>query len=182
MMTMKRCPVVLATALALALGTGTAFAQKITTDWDKANSFTGYKTYAWTQGTMPAGANPLMVQRAQSAVEAELSAIGLVKVDANPDVMVALHGSTKEDVNLQTVGYGYGAGSWRFGGGSSTTYVDRILTGMLVIDVVDAKAKKLVWRSTATDTVSDNPQKNEKKIHKAVEKMFEKYPGAVKGS
>jgi hypothetical protein len=180
MITMKRCPVVLAAAFAVALAPATAFAQKIVTDWDKANNFTGYKTYAWTQGTMPAGANPLMVQRAQSAVEAELSAIGLVKVEANPDVLVALHGSTKEDVSLQTVGYGYG--SWRFGGGSSTTYVDRVLNGMLVVDVVDAKAKKLVWRATATDTVSDNPQKNEKKIHKAVEKMFEKYPTALKSS
>jgi hypothetical protein len=51
---------------------------------------------------------------------------------------------------------------------------------MLAVDLIDAKAKKLVWRATATDTVSDNPQKNEKKIHKAVEKMFEKYPTAAK--
>jgi hypothetical protein len=179
MVTMKRCPIVLAATLALALGPATAFAQKVTTDWDKAASFTGYQTYSWTKGTMPAGANPLMVQRAQSAIEAELSAIGLVKVDANPDVLVALHGNTKEDVNLQTVGYGYGP-TWRYGGGSSTTYVDRVLTGMLMVDLIDAKAKKLVWRATATDTVSDNPQKNEKKIHKAVEKMFEKYPTAAK--
>jgi len=181
---MKKSPIVLsaALALALALAPATAFAQKVTTDWDKANSFTGYQTYAWTKGTMPAGANPLMVQRAQSAIEAELSAIGLVKVEANPDVMVALHGSAKEDVNIQTVGYGYGVG-WRYGGGgSSTTYVDKFLTGMLVVDLIDAKAKKLVWRATATDTISDNPQKNEKKIHKAVEKMFEKYPAAGKTS
>ena len=47
---------------------------------------------------------------------------------------------------------------------------------MLVVDVIDARAKKLAWRATASDTVSDNPQKNEKKIHKAVEKMFQKYP------
>jgi hypothetical protein len=169
--------IVLVTALALGLGPATAFAQQVSTDWDKGVSFSGYQTYAWTKGTMPAGANPLMVQRAQSAIEAELSAIGLVKTDANPDVLVALHGSTKEDVSLQTMGYGYGVG-WRAGGGSSTTYVDRVVRGMLMVDVIDAKTKKLVWRATATDTITDNPQKNEKKIHKAVEKMFEKYPTA----
>jgi hypothetical protein len=67
---------------------------------------------------------------------------------------------------------------WRAGGGSSTTYVDRVVRGMLMVDVIDAKTKKLVWRATATDTITDNRQKNEKKIHKAVEKMFEKYPAA----
>jgi hypothetical protein len=176
MITIKRCPlVVLATTLTLGLAPVTAFAQKVTTDWDKAVSFSGFQTYAWTTGTVPAGASPLTVQRLQSAVEAELSAIGLVKVDANPDVLVALHGSTTEEVSLQTTGYGYGAG-WRYGGGSSSTYVDKVLRGMIMVDVIDAKAKKLVWRATAADTVSDNPQKNEKKIHKAVAKMFEKYP------
>ncbi len=181
MITLKRCPAVLAAGLALALWPATASAQKIATDWDKANNFTGYKTYAWTKGTVPEGANPLMVQRAQTAIEAEMSAIGLVKVEANPDVLVAMHSNTREDVSLQTVGYGSAAG-WRMGGGSSTTYVDKVLTGMLMVDLIDAKAKKLVWRASATDTVSDNPQKNEKKIHKAVEKMFEKYPTAVKSS
>jgi hypothetical protein len=34
----------------------------------------------------------------------------------------------------------------------------------------------LVWRGTASDTVSDKPEKNEKKIQKAAEKMFKKYP------
>ena len=52
-----------------------------------------------------------------------------------------------------------------------------MLVGTLVVDVVDARGKKLAFRATASDTVSDNPQKNEKKIHKAVEKMFAKYPG-----
>lgn len=51
---------------------------------------------------------------------------------------------------------------------------------MLVVDVSETNSKSLLWRATATDTVSDNPQKNEKKIQKAVEKMFEKYPTAPK--
>ena len=61
-----------------------------------------------------------------------------------------------------------------------TYSVDRILIGMLMVDVIDAQGKNLLWRATASDTLSDNPQKNEKKIHKAVEKMFEKYPTAGK--
>ena len=46
----------------------------------------------------------------------------------------------------------------------------------MVIDIWDARTKELVWRGTATDTVSDNPQKNEKKLKKAMEKLFKRYP------
>jgi Domain of unknown function (DUF4136) len=156
--------------LLIVMGVSPAVAQQVNADWDKKANFAGFKTYAWTQGTIPAGANPLMVQRAQSAVEAELSAIGLIKAEKDSDVLVALHGATQEDVSLQ--GYGYPA---RFGGTTSVD-VNRVLVGTLIVDIIDARAKGLVFRATASDTVSDNPQKNEKKIHKAVEKMFKKYP------
>ena len=42
----------------------------------------------------------------------------------------------------------------------------------------DAKEKRLVWRGTASDTVSDNPQKSASKIQKAAEKLFKNYPPA----
>ena len=156
----------------LMLTVAPVLAQQVNVDFDKTASFATFKTYAWTQGTIPAGASPLMVQRVNAAVDAELSAIGLLKVDKDPDVLVAVHGATKEDVSLQSWGY-----SPRFGGGQID--VNRVLVGTLVVDIIDARAKKLALRATASDTVSDNPQKNEKKIHKAVEKMFEKYPGAT---
>jgi hypothetical protein len=158
---------------ALLLAPGLASAQKITTDWDKTATFTAYKTYSLSRGQVPAGANPLMVQRVESAIESELAALGLLKAEKGGELTVVYHASTREDVSLQSWGY-----PPRWGGG--TVDVNRILTGMLVVDVTDAKGKNLMWRATATDTVSDNPQKNEKKIQKAVEKMFEKYPTAPK--
>jgi hypothetical protein len=161
---------VLVSTTLLALLAIPAAGQQVNADWDKAVNFAAFRTYMWTEGTIPAGANPLMVQRARSAVEAELSAIGLVKVEKDPDVLVAFHAATREDVSLQSWGY-----APRFGGGQVNVY--RVLVGTLIVDVIDARAGQLVFRATATDTVSDNPQKNEKKIHKAVEKMFDKYPG-----
>lgn len=156
----------------LMLAVASIVAQQVNADFDKTTPFATFKTYTWTQGTIPASASPLMVQRVNAAVDAELSAIGLLKVDKDPDVLVAVHGATKEDVSLQSWGY-----SPRFGGGQVD--VNRVLVGTLMVDIIDARAKKLAFRATASDTVSDNPQKNEKKIHKAVEKMFEKYPGAT---
>jgi hypothetical protein len=64
--------------------------------------------------------------------------------------------------------------------GTSTTTVDKIPVGHLVVDIGDAKTKKLLWQGTAQDTLSDKPEKNEKKIESALEKMFKKFPPPVK--
>ena len=46
----------------------------------------------------------------------------------------------------------------------------------MIVDIGDAAAKRYIWRGTATDTVSSNPEKNAKTINQAVKKMFEKFP------
>jgi hypothetical protein len=66
-----------------------------------------------------------------------------------------------------------------FGGGRTRQYHyyrPEIHPWTLVVDIWDARTKQLLWRATATDTVSENPEKNEKKLKKAMEKMFKKYP------
>jgi len=40
----------------------------------------------------------------------------------------------------------------------------------------DAQTKKLIWRGTASDVLSDKPEKNEKKLLKATEDMFKHFP------
>jgi hypothetical protein len=160
-------------AAVLLLTPARASAQSITTDFDKKANFAIYKTYSVSRGQIPPGASPLVVQRVEAAIDSEMSALGLLKVPTGGELSVVYHGATKEDVSLSTMNYGP-----RWGGG--TVNVDRILIGMLMVDVIDAQGKNLLWRATASDTLSDNPQKNEKKIHKAVEKMFEKYPTAGK--
>ena len=94
-------------------------------------------------------------------------------------VLAAGHAQAESIDSRDVMGGGPNFRGGGYGGGSSTTYVDKVLKGVLAVDLIDAKANKLVWRATATDTVSDNPQKNEKKVNKAVAKMFEKYPGAA---
>ncbi len=166
----------------LLMAAGSGLAQKVTNDWDKSIDYSKYKTYAWVKGT-PAK-NQMNDERIVRAIEGQLAAKGLQKVDsgANPDLVVAYHVAVGEQAQLNTMGYG---GGWRYGyggGGMSTTTVTKILTGQMVVDLGDVKEKKLIWRGTANDTVSgkDTPEKVEKLINKAVEKMFKKYPPPVK--
>ena len=106
---------------------------------------------------------------------------------------VTYHSSTTEEfaIDTNTWGYGFGRGwYWGHGGGNysrgvylggiepvnTTTTIRKYTQGTLVVDIWDARTKELIWRGTATDSVSDSPEKNEKKMKKAMEKLFKNYP------
>jgi len=159
-------------ALALVMSTAAAYAQKVNVDSDPAAPFATYKTYAWTAGT-PA-ANALSEQRLHAAVDAKLAAEGLAMNTTAPDLIVSTHVSTKDKQELIANGFGYGP--WGFGGGFGGATVETFVEGTLVVNLYDAKTKKMVWRGVATATASDKPTKNLKKMSKALDKMFEKFP------
>ena len=164
------------TVAALLLLPGQLLAQKVQTDWDKNKNFASYHTYYWAKVESP---NPLMNQRLQDAVDAQLEKKGWSKQQAGGDVAVIALGmsSTKKDLNTFYSGTGWGYGGWGAGGmGTSTTTVNEYREGTLVLDMYDSNSRQLLWRGTATDTMSDKPEKNEKKLNKAVEKMFDKFP------
>ncbi len=122
-----------------------------------------------------------MHERFIQAIDGQLSAKGFQKVASNPDVFVTYHSEESQRMSLDTTymggGWGYGPG-WGWGGGmgSSTTTVRQYNVGTVALDIWDAKQKRLVWRGTASDTMTDDPQKRAQKIQTAAEKLFEKYP------
>ena len=69
-------------------------------------------------------------------------------------------------------------GGWRWGGfgNMATTTVQDYKVGTLVVDMYDARNKHLIWRGSASDTLSKDPEHNEKNLGKAVDKMFKKFP------
>ncbi len=159
--------------LFLAFGTA-AFAQKVTVDYDHNASFQGYMTYAWTKGTPLA--NQIWDQRIIDGIDKQLAAKGFQKVsaDANPDLYVLYHGAIGHQAQINTTNLG--GWGWRWGGGMATTTVDKIPVGQLVVDIGDAKTKKLMWMANSSDTLADNPDKNQKKLNNALGKMFKNFP------
>jgi hypothetical protein len=104
-------------------------------------------------------------------------------VDSGGDVALIAVESTQDQQTLNTFYDGFGGGwRWRgFGGfGDSTTTVDTYKVGTLVIDLFDASTKKLIWRGSASDTLSDKSDKNIKTLDKAVQKMFDRFPPSPK--
>ena len=176
---MRRGAVAWLATMTLVVGTLDATAQTVKTDHDPTASFASYKTYYWAKAD-PVPGNDIVNQRVTSAIDQQLAAKGWTKVpETQADVAVAAHGSTEQQKSLDTF-YSGGMGGWGYRGwggmGTATTTVNTYTNGTLLVDMFDAKTKKLVWRGTATATVSSDPKKNAQKIQKAAEKLFKGFP------
>jgi hypothetical protein len=153
--------------------TAAAFAQQVKTDYDRTVNFDQYKTYSWQKVETK---NPLWVDRIKSAVDAALTAKGWTQVPSDGNISLVAIEATKNQQTLNTFYNGFGGG-WRWGGfGDATTTVDNYQVGTLVLDMFDTQTKKLVWRGSASDTLSDKTDKNIKNLDKGVQKMLKQFP------
>jgi hypothetical protein len=175
--------VILLAALALA-GCST---MTVSTDYDRTASFAAYKTFDFIPPQEIK--NPLVRQRIEDAITAQLQAKGLTRSSENPDLLIAGHGRLSSETHFDTTSFGYGMGGWGgywgpyggYGGagmGSSTTVAREVPVGTLIIDLVDAGTKKLVWQAVASDTLDPGATAEERdyRINKAMEKIFAGYP------
>jgi Domain of unknown function (DUF4136) len=168
-------PIIFAIAI-ITLMTIPSVAQQVKTDYDRSANFSQYKTYSWTSVKSK---DPLLVDRIKGAVNSTLSAKGLTQVESGGDLSINAMEITKNQQTLNTFYDGFGG--WRWGGfGNTTTTTDTYKVGTLVIDLFDSQSKGLVWRGSASDTLSSNSDKNIKNLNKGVEKMFKHFPPEAK--
>jgi hypothetical protein len=156
--------------------TAASFAQQVKTDYDHNANFGQYKTYCWEKVQTN---DPLLVERIKEAVDAALAAKGWTQVDSGGDISVVAMEITRNQQTLNTFYDGFGGGwRWRgFGGvGEATTTTETYQVGTVVVDLFDGKTKNLIWRGSATDTLSNNADKNTKNLDKGVQKMFAHFP------
>jgi uncharacterized protein DUF4136 len=152
---------------------GRSSAADVKTDYDRNTNFAQYKTYSWERVQTR---DPLMVDRIKSAVNGSLAAKGLTEVPTGGDLSIVAIEVTHNQQTLDTFYNNFGGGR-RFGGfGDATTTTETYRVGTLVVDLSDPATKKLVWRGSASDTLSDKSEKNIDNLDKGVVKMFKKFP------
>ena len=160
------------------------FAQSINYDFDKSAQFAAFKTYAWVPGA--AVPDRFSHERIVMAVNSQLAQKRLTQVERgdNPDLLVAYHAAF--DRNLEITGFSSGWGGFRFptAGGytSGVARTNQIVTGTLIVDLVDAWTKTIVWRGTASKDINPNakPEQRDKNINRAADKLFKNYPPQAK--
>ncbi len=122
-----------------------------------------------------------------NAVDNELKAKGLTKVEDNPELLVATLVSTESDLTMTNPSWVPAMGSINTGIPVSSQAWP-VTKGTLVVEISNAKTKNGVWRGMATHTLEHGPSGNlakdakvvEKPINKAVQKMFKRFPQSAK--
>jgi hypothetical protein len=174
--------------LVMAMLCATATAEKIRVHYDKSVDFAKYKTYGWAP--VGAVAHPMLALDIVGAVDQEMAARGLTKVPSNPDLLVQMYGAVDTEVSMTSNNPIYNATGgippfdpsmtspgdslyWDGYYGNSTVVVH---PGQLIIDIIDAKAKKLIWRGMGSEAISNNPDKLMDQANSTVSKLFKEYP------
>jgi hypothetical protein len=184
---MKARPALAALLVAVAAASAPALAVKIHIDYDQAVDFSKYETFAWkeTPDTSTADSNDLFHRRMVELITSQLQQGSLRMAESDPDLFVTYHTNEKDELALNTTSFGYGyPSSWHWSpyyygawGGVSTsqTTAYTYTRGTLIIDIWDAREKKLVWRGSASGVIPDNPQKLDKQLRTTLEKMAKKW-------
>lgn len=163
--------------IGLGLSAAQASAQSITWDFANGTDFSRFATYGWVHGTpVPDDLND---RRIVSAIEAQLAAKGLRPAQEKPDVLVTYHVVFGRDLQINATSSDWGSRRWgtnRIG----SARVEELLTGTLVVELLDARTETGVWRAIASKEIDAkaSPEKRTKNIDRAVEKLFSKYPPA----
>ena len=175
----RRLALALFASLALAACSTTG---SVTSDFDDQQDFSGYKTFAWTDGKpmkvfgdarIPPGADTIITQ----AIRRELEAKGytFVRSEAEADFAVGftIGSRTQKDVTTTQVPTVYytNARNWRWGrpyypayglgttgvvGGREVTEVSTYTQGTLAIDIFDVERKAPVYHGAGKKTLSQN--------------------------
>jgi hypothetical protein len=165
--------------LCLASLLGCASSLKVDAGWDENVDFAKYKTWAWKpDGSI---ADPVWAKRFQDVLSDQLAQDGLTQValDQSPDLWAAVHArlSAEQRTMAYNSAWGYGYGAWA----PIETFTYEVPAGSFVVDLVDVKLKRVVWRGKASDTISPNKtnEEREQKLVSILAQMFDGYPPAA---
>ena len=162
-------------------------AVSVATSSDPAGKFGTYKTYAVAPPKSGQRMSAASEAALRSALRAEMAKRGINEAPAGQaNLIVAHHVFIQGKLSVQQyTDWGYmGHGGWPYGfgyygmwPGAPVTYMDvnAYDEGTLILDFVDRKTKKLVFRGVGK-AVAEGPDANSTKISEAVTKIVAEFP------
>ena len=151
---------------------------------DPNADFAQFKTFAWgPPDSLPAGdprldENGFFQDHMQGAVERQMLRKGYAHAGERdtPDVRIHFHAVVRARMNVNNLDAGRGFCS----GTDCGAGVSEFEEGTLIVDVMDSRTNRLVWRGWAQDTIGDtlnNGDKLAERIDRAVTGLMGALPG-----
>ena len=151
-------------------------AASVGVEYDKQLDFSRYRTYAWAEGAV--APNERMQTQLQGAIERELDAQGLQRVDGTADLYILTHTATGIDPVVDVNELGYSGFYWRqwMGEYPPTTPTSYLPVGTVVVEIFEKDKKERVWMGFAVEYFRGKPQKIDQLLEKVAKKMFRYFP------
>lgn len=146
-------------------------------NFDTEFSFDG-KTYAWFDQDFKNWDHPLFEaneidEKVKTSFDEQLQKRGLEKVNkSNADYILVFHTYARSSAELKAMGYQF-RNYWT---PDVVSDKDLYKGGTLVLDVVDAKTGKVVWRGSANKALPNNPRQIDRAIDRAARSLVRKFP------
>lgn len=185
---MNRICLTAVVSLIAALLAACASGPQIKSDYDRTVDFSQYNSYGFFSPLGIEGPNYSTIYGSvfREAISREMEARGYTRSE-QPDLLINVSARLEDKTRVTTTSdpfhtyYGYRRGfydPWYGYGWGTTTHVSQYTEGTVNIDVVDAKAKKMVYEGVAVGRLKENRTGEEirQAINSAVARMFEGYP------
>lgn len=155
---------------------------KVGYDHDPSANFSAYHTFNWVPGPQEATGdyrvdNSLVDIRIRTVIETQLRLNGYSRsANGEPDFYVAYHAGVKDMVKGSSAHY-Y-KGDWAHGRYTTVSDIQPYKEGTLLVDIVDATSKQLVWRGSGFGEIdpSLDSQKRYERIRNVVREMLSHFP------
>lgn len=173
----------------LAAGAGGCAPMRVSAHVDSHTDFARFKTFDWGPAdALPAGDPRLdrsgfFQDHMQGAVEKQMLLKGYRHTSERetPDLRIHFHAVTRERMNVEASDARRGLCEAVYCGGGVGVFEE----GTLIVDVIDARSNRLVWRGWAQDTVGDSLENQDKltqRINRAVKGLMDALPSRPRQS
>jgi hypothetical protein len=127
----------------------------------------------------PMVSNSITNRALRASVQSALESRGYIDVEWMPDFVVAVYASARDKLDLTQWQYPYLRGPrWWVG---VPAYGVEYKEGTVIVDIVNPETLDLLWRGSATATLSEKPDAMTKELQKAAKAIIEKFPRAKAG-
>ena len=182
--------------LIVMLGLVSCSTMQVYSDYDSQADFSALHRYDWLPVPRVESGDPriqydsLLESRVKTAVNERLADKGFVRDAGHADFLVTYHVAIDNKISVTYInelyGYrpGWGPGYRRnimhYGYPRHEAMVSEYQLGTLIVDVVRAADRQLIWRGTASDEVypDNSTEAREKRVREAVRKILEQFPPA----
>lgn len=158
------------------------FSERVESKLDPHANLTDLRTYAWLAKKPSAPQDPrfdndVVNARVRRSGNAVLSDKGYaLATDDNPDFLVAFRITTADIAGDNDIPdyFGYFPIAW----GGIGFYASEVQEGTMVIDIVDARSKKMIWRGVGERQVDPDisPKRRLDRIESGVAKVMDQFP------